>query len=442
MPTLEELERQKILAQMARAAQQQQNGGMPLQSGMISQSVPSQAQSPTLPERVIATAGDRANANQDFTGREAAIASRMRGGMDAITAPGAQGKQAGDVYVGPTWSEGLASGIGKGMGMYDIIKANKERKGLAQAREAKAAGQGAVDADAMYRAAQQQDTENQDRLATADRAERRLTNTIEQQGVAADLAAAAPGGHSAAHVSSRLPAQPAAHTTAALPAHPAAYPSAYPNSSVAHRTPCGPCGFGHNLPEHPSPTAGTDPGAPGGAGDCDGDSFGGGSGGDVGADGAACTAGGHALGGAHASASGAHFPVRTGMAHLSSAMPEAAVLSVMPPSVMPLSAPELLAPAPGAAARVATATATAQAPPKPATTSTHLLTGSIGDQEAPSPPDGPAVLSEAAAYALPVGLRAHGIVKAPADRMSGAAGRAGGSIRPYRAARGDEHGDN
>ena len=265
---------------------------------------------------------------------------------------------------------------------------------------------------------------------------------IANKNAAADLAAAAPGGHSAAHVSSRLPAQPAAHTTAALPAHPAAYPSAYPNSSVAHRTPCGPCGFGHNLPEHPSPTAGTDPGAPGGAGDCDGDSFGGGSGGDVGADGAACTAGGHALGGAHASASGAHFPVRTGMAHLSSAMPEAAVLSVMPPSVMPLSAPELLAPAPGAAARVATATATAQAPPKPATTSTHLLTGSIGDQEAPSPPDGPAVLSEAAAYALPVGLRAHGIVKAPADRMSGAAGRAGGSIRPYRAARGDEHGDN
>ena len=101
-----------------------------------------------------------ASANRDFTGREAALAAQMRGGREAIAAPGAQGIQAGNVYAAPTWSASLASGIRKGMGMYDIVKGRQGQEDLQTARDKSSADAGAIAKYGMDVEAEQQGITN------------------------------------------------------------------------------------------------------------------------------------------------------------------------------------------------------------------------------------------------------------------------------------------
>jgi hypothetical protein len=106
-----------------------------------------------------------------------------------MMAPGAKGKQAGDVYVGPTWSEGLASGISKGMGVYDMAKSRQGQASLKQAKADQAQGRGVIGAHDRQQTADQQATSNQFKQVTQDQGQQRIDNTLSQQDKAS-LAAA------------------------------------------------------------------------------------------------------------------------------------------------------------------------------------------------------------------------------------------------------------
>ena len=90
------------------------------------------------------SAAQRAAAMRNNAPQLASAENRIDRGYKAMMAPGAQGKQMGRVYVGPTWSEGLSSAIKKGMGAYDVAKGRKDRTTAQEAQEETAAGKAAV----------------------------------------------------------------------------------------------------------------------------------------------------------------------------------------------------------------------------------------------------------------------------------------------------------
>lgn len=118
---------ERLLRQM----QAQQMGAAP-QGGMSSGGY-----TPGMsPSNVMPNAETRALANQDFSSKEAMIANLMRQG-NANQSQGAKGKQVGDIYVAPTWSEVLADTIRGGVGgmqNYMAGKQNQELQGLEDSR--------------------------------------------------------------------------------------------------------------------------------------------------------------------------------------------------------------------------------------------------------------------------------------------------------------------
>jgi hypothetical protein len=136
-------------------------------------------------------------ADQDFTGREAALAQQMRMGQEGMMAPLAKGKQAGDVYVGPTWSEGLDTAFQRAMGGYQMGQAMKGRKGLQQARDDQSQAAGVIGNYERDQAATQQGVENDARTAAAALDSAGLSETIRanqaKEAAARDTAAADAG---------------------------------------------------------------------------------------------------------------------------------------------------------------------------------------------------------------------------------------------------------
>ena len=106
------------------------------------------------------TDGQLASANRDYTGREAALAQQMRGGMEGLMSEGAQGIKAGNVYAGPTWTAQLASAMRKGLGGYQMAKANEGREALQGERDETALNKGIADKYAMNMEEEQQGREN------------------------------------------------------------------------------------------------------------------------------------------------------------------------------------------------------------------------------------------------------------------------------------------
>ena len=86
-------------------------------------------------------------AGYDPSGREAMLASMLRGGQDAVFGDMPQGKQIGDIYVAPTWSESLNAAAQKGVGGYQMGQARREqtaideKRGLAKTAAAKVAAE-------------------------------------------------------------------------------------------------------------------------------------------------------------------------------------------------------------------------------------------------------------------------------------------------------------
>jgi hypothetical protein len=102
------------------------------------------------------------------------IAQQLRQGNDNLMAEAPQGKQMGDVYVAPTWSENLAGAAQKMIGGYQMGQARKAGNQLGEDREETAQAVGLQKAMERKKAEQQQDVENQfkDR-GLADKAEAR-----------------------------------------------------------------------------------------------------------------------------------------------------------------------------------------------------------------------------------------------------------------------------
>ena len=139
-------EEQRQLAALIKAQRPQMNTGM---------------SSPYMSKNLQApTDGQLASANRDYTGREAALAQQMRGGMEGLMSEGAQGIKAGNVYAGPTWTAQLASAMRKGLGGYQMAKANEGREALQGERDETAMNKGIVDKYAMNMEAEQQGIEN------------------------------------------------------------------------------------------------------------------------------------------------------------------------------------------------------------------------------------------------------------------------------------------
>lgn len=100
-------------------------------------------------------------ANKDYTGQQAQLDSQRDYGRALMESPGATGIQAGNVYVGPTWSASLASAIRKGRGGYELGKARKGQRELNAGMEESARAQAAQQQAEAQRAAAQQDAEAQ-----------------------------------------------------------------------------------------------------------------------------------------------------------------------------------------------------------------------------------------------------------------------------------------
>jgi hypothetical protein len=167
--TEEERRIMRMQAQMQRAAQGQSL--TPLEGQMSPNMI---NQSALLPERVQATESDRANALQDFTGKEAALAAQMRGGRQQMDQAMPQGRTVGNQYLAPNWAENLAGAVSKGMGAYDVAQARGGQRGLEKSRKEKADALGKVAGEDRYNKAMAVDTENQRNRSTDDRAERKL----------------------------------------------------------------------------------------------------------------------------------------------------------------------------------------------------------------------------------------------------------------------------
>jgi hypothetical protein len=143
--------------------------------------------SPNMMTQGKPTSAAYAEASQDFSGREAALASQLRGGQQQMMQEMPQGRTVGNQYLAPNWAESLSGAVSKGMGAYDMGKARQGQKGLQQAREGKAQAQGVVAADERRILEEQRGIDEEQRgidnaatAATADRGERTLARSLAQ----------------------------------------------------------------------------------------------------------------------------------------------------------------------------------------------------------------------------------------------------------------------
>jgi hypothetical protein len=191
-----EEERQRLFAEMLRKQQEE---------------VATLSQSSMTPEQLAAA---MAQSGYDPAGKEAMLASMLRGGQDALYGEMPQGKEIGDIYVAPTWSESLNAAVQKGMGGYQMGQARKEQTGIDEKRglAKTAAAQVAAEtqrveqlADAEKglatmvnaqgddaRAERQMAQQAENARLSREAADNRLTRTLEARANAAQVAAGAP----------------------------------------------------------------------------------------------------------------------------------------------------------------------------------------------------------------------------------------------------------
>ncbi len=195
-----EEERQRLQAQLLRKQQEQ--------VAMLSQSAMTPEELAQLTEQ----------AGYDPSGKEAMLATMLRGGQDAVFGDMPQGKQIGDIYVAPTWSESLNAAAQKGIGGYQMGQARKEQTAIDEKRGLSKAAAARVAAE-QARAKQQATAESElnDLLnAQGDdaRAERQLTQAAENARLAREgaesrfqrtMAARATGGGSSGRGSKNEP---------------------------------------------------------------------------------------------------------------------------------------------------------------------------------------------------------------------------------------------
>ncbi len=181
-----EEERQRLFAEMLRKRQ--------AEVGMLSQST-------MTPEELAAA---MQQSGYDPAGKEAMLATMLRGGQDAVFSDMPQGKQIGDIYVAPTWSESLNAAAQKGIGGWQMGQARKEqtaideKRALSKTAEARLAAEAArkeqlatAESGVMDMMTAEQKAamdakrlQQQADIAAANRsaADSRLTRTLEAQG--------------------------------------------------------------------------------------------------------------------------------------------------------------------------------------------------------------------------------------------------------------------
>jgi hypothetical protein len=161
-------EKEKMLMRAAQLQQQAQQmpqvNPAPQGSGMMSPATIGGTTSPYV---------DGA-ANRDFDGRQAMIAQQLRQGNDNLMAEAPQGKQMGDVYVAPTWSENLAGAAQKMIGGYQMGQARKAGNQLGEDREETAQAVGLQKAMERKKAEQQLMVENDAALRREGREEAKI----------------------------------------------------------------------------------------------------------------------------------------------------------------------------------------------------------------------------------------------------------------------------
>jgi len=124
----------------------------------------------------------------DPQGKEQMLATMLRGGQDALFSEGPRGKQVGDIYVAPTWSESLNSAVQKGLGGYQMGQARKEQTSIDDQRAAASSAEAQVAAE-QARAKQLADAEEaimstMDSQSDDARAERKMAQAAELAGLA------------------------------------------------------------------------------------------------------------------------------------------------------------------------------------------------------------------------------------------------------------------
>jgi hypothetical protein len=150
---------QKQLAEMLRKAQER--------SAMLSQSA-------MTPEALAAA---MQQAGYDPAGKEAMLATMLRGGQEAVYSDMPQGRMMGSVYANPSWSESLNGAAKKLVGGYQMGQARKEQTDIDAKRATATAAESQVTAEAA-RAKQQQ------------AADAEVAKLVTAQGTAADRQAA------------------------------------------------------------------------------------------------------------------------------------------------------------------------------------------------------------------------------------------------------------
>jgi hypothetical protein len=153
--------------------------GRPTEEELYAQAIREGRMSPISQSAI--TPEQRAAASQDFSGKEAALAAQMRGGREAMMAPGAQGKQMGNVYRAPTWADSLNSAVGKGIGAYDMAQARSGQRGLEKARKGKADATSVIAEEARNAANVQQTTENENATTRLDQSALQIANTATRE---------------------------------------------------------------------------------------------------------------------------------------------------------------------------------------------------------------------------------------------------------------------
>ena len=115
--TEEERLRRAFLAQAQRQAPQF------MQAPQNTQMSPAMnSQSAMSPENMALLRGQAA---YDPGKRESILADQLRGGRDQVFAAGPQGKQMGNIFTAPTWSENLSGAVKKGLGGLEMARARK-----------------------------------------------------------------------------------------------------------------------------------------------------------------------------------------------------------------------------------------------------------------------------------------------------------------------------
>ena len=122
-------------------------------------------------------------AGYDPSGREAMLASMLRGGQDAVFGDMPQGTSVGGIYVQPSWAESLNAAAQKVVGGYQVGQARREQKEIDAQRAQAATAQEQIDAEAArVKSLGQAQSDLADMVDTeADNArdERRLTQAAE-----------------------------------------------------------------------------------------------------------------------------------------------------------------------------------------------------------------------------------------------------------------------